>query len=245
MSFSKRRCDPCWPSTVIRATPLRPRRSRAIYCSTVALGCAERGENGAAVVPGKPEDSLLIKAVRYQDEPRMPPKNKLPAAVIADLEAWVKMGAPDPRDQANIATTMPWNEILRTRRDWWSLQPVRKPAARGARCRWVGPADRSLPSRPAGKGRVATRGTGRASNADSPPQPGAHRLAADAPKRWMRSSRDPSPNGLRTTRGPLAGLAALRRALGPALDGRRPLHRRRTATSGTTRSITPGAIATT
>ena len=56
------------------------------------------GDSGAAVVPGKPEESLLIRAIRYRNEElRMPPKAKLPDAVIADFEAWLKMGAPDPR----------------------------------------------------------------------------------------------------------------------------------------------------
>ena len=55
------------------------------------------GESGAVLVPVKPADSLLIKAVRYDHELKMPPKGKLSAAAIADLEKWVAMGAPDPR----------------------------------------------------------------------------------------------------------------------------------------------------
>ncbi len=57
------------------------------------------GENGPVIVPGDPDASVLIKAVRYTDaDLQMPPKNKkLPAEKIALLEAWVKMGAPDPR----------------------------------------------------------------------------------------------------------------------------------------------------
>ena len=53
---------------------------------------------GPALVPGKPESSLLLKAVRYADEAlRMPPKGKLPDTVVADLETWIRMGASDPR----------------------------------------------------------------------------------------------------------------------------------------------------
>lgn len=60
-------------------------------------GVRKGGESGAAIVPGKPDESLLIKAVRYNDDSvKMPPKGKLPAAAIADLEEWVKRGAPDP-----------------------------------------------------------------------------------------------------------------------------------------------------
>src|ERR1700676_5283751 len=55
------------------------------------------GESGPALVPGHPEKSRLIEAVRYKDvELQMPPAGKLPDVVIADLTAWIKMGAPWP-----------------------------------------------------------------------------------------------------------------------------------------------------
>ena len=59
------------------------------------------GDNGPSVVPGKPDESLLLEAIRYANKDmEMPPKGKLPDSVIADFEAWVKMGAPDPRGGA-------------------------------------------------------------------------------------------------------------------------------------------------
>lgn len=54
------------------------------------------GESGPAAVPGKPEQSLLIKAVHYIDPPRMPPKQKLAASEIDILTRWVKAGLPWP-----------------------------------------------------------------------------------------------------------------------------------------------------
>src|SRR5579863_8801932 len=61
------------------------------------------GDSGPILKPGDLDASLLISAVRYTDDSvKMPPKGKLPAAAIADLEAWVKMGAPDPRVKAGI-----------------------------------------------------------------------------------------------------------------------------------------------
>ncbi|HWB11483.1 MAG TPA: PSD1 and planctomycete cytochrome C domain-containing protein [Pirellulales bacterium] len=93
-------------------------------------GVLKGGDSGPAVEPGKPDTSPLIVAVRYTDDAlQMPPTKKLPPAVIADLEAWVKMGAPDPRT-ATESTSRPassWPEILAARRDWWSLQPVVEP----------------------------------------------------------------------------------------------------------------------
>src|SRR6266581_3806211 len=62
-------------------------------------GLLKGGESGPAIVPGDPEKSLLIKAVRYLDKDlQMPPKgDKLSDAQVTDLVKWVKMGAPDPR----------------------------------------------------------------------------------------------------------------------------------------------------
>ncbi|MGQ0636792.1 MAG: PSD1 and planctomycete cytochrome C domain-containing protein [Planctomycetaceae bacterium] len=92
-------------------------------------GTRKGGDSGSAVEPGKPDESLLIIAVRYEDESlKMPPKGKLPDAAIADLEAWVKLGAPDPRDDVRRPPSGgAWDEALRSRRGWWSLQPVRNP----------------------------------------------------------------------------------------------------------------------
>src|SRR5262249_56608532 len=60
-------------------------------------GMRQGGDTGPAVVPGQVDKSLLLAALRYEG-PHMPPKGKLPAAVIADFEKWVAMGAPDPRE---------------------------------------------------------------------------------------------------------------------------------------------------
>ena len=81
------------------------------------------GDNGKVVVPGDAAKSLLVKAVRYQDEPRMPPKSKLPDAAIADLAAWVKMGAPWPDDKGAIVTKSQFNLIERKKH--WCWQPVK------------------------------------------------------------------------------------------------------------------------
>src|SRR5262245_50580516 len=62
-------------------------------------GVRKGGDSGPAIVAGQPDRSLLIKAVRHDDKDlRMPPKGKLAQAEIADLTTWIRMGAPDPRD---------------------------------------------------------------------------------------------------------------------------------------------------
>jgi mono/diheme cytochrome c family protein len=82
------------------------------------------GDDGPALVPGNPDKSLLIKAVRYQDtDLQMPPKgNKLSDALIADLVAWVKMGAPDPRSAGKAVAGANWSK---ERREHWAFQPIK------------------------------------------------------------------------------------------------------------------------
>jgi mono/diheme cytochrome c family protein/cytochrome c553 len=79
------------------------------------------GDSGKALaVPGKPDDSLLLRAVRHADgvEP-MPPKEKLTAAEIADLAAWVKRGAPFPAAAKTVGPDPAKH---------WAFQPVVRPA---------------------------------------------------------------------------------------------------------------------
>ncbi len=90
-------------------------------------GLLKGGDTGPAVVPGDVEKSLLIKAVRYKDENlQMPPKGeKLSTAQVADLEAWVKMGAPDPRSNASAEK---FREMAKeAERNHWAFRPVKKP----------------------------------------------------------------------------------------------------------------------
>jgi mono/diheme cytochrome c family protein len=82
------------------------------------------GETGPAIIPGDPEHSLLIKAVRYTDsDMQMPPKEQLSETQIADLVTWVKMGAPDPRVAGGTMASADWGK---NRREHWSFQPVKK-----------------------------------------------------------------------------------------------------------------------
>ena len=52
------------------------------------------GEDGVVLVPGKPEESALIKSLAAEADPHMPPKRQLSSAKIEVLRAWVAAGAP-------------------------------------------------------------------------------------------------------------------------------------------------------
>ncbi len=86
------------------------------------------GRSGKAIVPGKPEASLLIQAVLHIDKDlKMPPGEKLSQAEIQSLTEWVLSGAIDPRrdvHQAEEPTTDSWAEEFQKRLDWWSLKPL-------------------------------------------------------------------------------------------------------------------------
>jgi hypothetical protein len=85
-------------------------------------GLLKGGDTGAAIVPGKAEQSLLIKAMKY-DGLEMPPKKKLPDAVVEDFEAWIAMGAADPRESNDVPSVTRMID-LEAGRKFWAFQPV-------------------------------------------------------------------------------------------------------------------------
>ena len=94
-------------------------------------GWVKGGKSGPAVVPQKPETSLLIKAISHVEvDLKMPPDKRLPVAEIAVLTEWVKRGAVDPRSMTptsgDTVTKDEWESEFQRRLDWWSLKPVTK-----------------------------------------------------------------------------------------------------------------------
>ena len=93
-------------------------------------GTLQGGDSGPAVVPGNLDKSLLLGAIRYTDKDmRMPPEKsggKLPADVIANFEAWVKMGAPDPREGGAPVVTKAID--FEKAREFWAFKAPALPA---------------------------------------------------------------------------------------------------------------------
>lgn len=92
-------------------------------------GVRKGGDSGAVLVPGKPDESRMIKALSYRDSDlQMPPDGKLDDALIDLLREWIAKGAPDPRD-------MPVGEVAVERgidyqagRKFWAFVPPREHA---------------------------------------------------------------------------------------------------------------------
>lgn len=88
------------------------------------------GDRGPAIMPDRPEASLLIKAIEYAGDLKMPPSKKLPAGQIADLVRWVKLGAPWPKEEVSGVAPVRHGEFQITEHDraHWAFQPVKRPA---------------------------------------------------------------------------------------------------------------------
>jgi hypothetical protein len=80
------------------------------------------GDSGPAMVPGKPDESPMIEAIRYKNpDLEMPPKKKLPDAEIAILEKWVALGAPWPETDKLVGSNGGFSD---EQRKFWSFQPL-------------------------------------------------------------------------------------------------------------------------
>ena len=76
-------------------------------------GLRKGGDSGPAVVPGQPEKGTLLASLKHTGDIHMPPKGKLPDAIAADMERWIRMGATDPRDEKStgnvVKSGLPWS----------------------------------------------------------------------------------------------------------------------------------------
>jgi len=87
------------------------------------------GDNGASIVPGSPEKSKIIEAVKYGNpELLMPPKAKLEEAQIRELERWVKAGAPWPKEGNAIEGPKNDFDLNKRKAEHWVWKPIEKPA---------------------------------------------------------------------------------------------------------------------
>jgi len=85
------------------------------------------GDSGPAIVPEKPDESLLVEAINYpQDGVQMPPRGKLPQNEIELFTEWVRRGAPFPAGENKSDVAKRRGIDLETGRKHWSFQLLRE-----------------------------------------------------------------------------------------------------------------------
>ena len=146
------------------------------------------GQSGPVAVPGSPDASLLVKALRYDANPKMPPSGKLAADQIAAVEAWIKSGAVWPENEKSAVKSPPYN-ITAEQRAFWSFQPVKPvspPEVKDAN--WARTEiDRFLAAKLEAQG-IAPGAPSRSPHADSPRGVRSYRPPSHCKKRWWRSN---------------------------------------------------------
>jgi hypothetical protein len=105
-------------------------------------GLLQGGDTGPTIVPGDPDKSLLIRALRYKDEAlQMPPKKRLPDVIVNDFVAWVKSGAPDPRgSETTVVKDAPKSnnyDFAVARASWAFRKPIDPPIPRVKNAKWI------------------------------------------------------------------------------------------------------------
>ncbi|MFM8273216.1 MAG: DUF1549 domain-containing protein, partial [Gemmata sp.] len=88
-------------------------------------GALKGGHSGAAVVPGKPKEGLLLAALSHLDRDlKMPPAGKLPERETAALAKWIELGAPWPEKAVLSAP----DAVARAAANHWAFKPVVRPS---------------------------------------------------------------------------------------------------------------------
>ncbi|MDA1039260.1 MAG: DUF1553 domain-containing protein [Planctomycetota bacterium] len=85
------------------------------------------GDSGPAIDLNRPEESLLVAALRY-DGIEMPPAGRLPDRVVDDVVTWIRMGAVDPRPDPGVVAAPVASVDVEAGRSFWSFQPISAPS---------------------------------------------------------------------------------------------------------------------
>ena len=127
LDFFEGKIRPILSEKCYKCHSLESGKSKGGLTVDLAASTLKGGDTGPGIVPGKPEESLLYKAVTYVDKDmQMPPTSsggKLDAQQIADIATWIKMGAPDPRKDAAKAKKL--SGLNDSARSHWAYKPLK------------------------------------------------------------------------------------------------------------------------
>ncbi len=124
MEFFEKRVRPILVDRCVSCHSAAKGKTKGNLALDTREGWRKGGDSGTPIVPGKPEESLLVRALQHEgDGPQMPPDEaggKLPESQIAALTEWVRRGAFDPR----VAEARRGGKTEQELREWWSFQPL-------------------------------------------------------------------------------------------------------------------------
>ena len=128
LEFFETRIRPVLAETCYKCHSARAQKLKAGLRVDSRAGLIKGGDSGTALLPGVPARSRLFVALSYVDSDlAMPPKQKLPASVIADFQTWIKDGAVWPAEAvAARADRQEW-DWDKLRAEHWAWQAVRTP----------------------------------------------------------------------------------------------------------------------
>ena len=90
-------------------------------------GLLAGGSRGPAIIPGKPDESLLIRAVSYTGKLKMPPERRLSDDEVAILKRWIRDGAAWTKVESLPSQVRVTADYARLRKEHWAWQPLRDP----------------------------------------------------------------------------------------------------------------------
>ena len=129
IAFFEKNIRPLLSSKCYQCHSVAEGKSKGGMVLDTRVGLLAGGNDGAVIVPGKPADSLLLRALSYEDEDlKMPPQKaggRLTDGQIELVRTWIERGAPDPRDSPSNRLT----GLTPKARAHWSFQPVKNPAS--------------------------------------------------------------------------------------------------------------------
>ncbi|MFT5131049.1 MAG: cytochrome c553, partial [Rhodothermales bacterium] len=100
-------------------------KTRADLDLATREGLLAGGENGAAIVPGKPEEGLLMRLIRHHEKPHMPSREpKLDDAIIANFAKWIELGAPYDKPLLDKKKQVGEMQVTDADREFWSFKPL-------------------------------------------------------------------------------------------------------------------------
>ena len=127
--FFEGKIRPILSETCYKCHSVEKGKSKGNLTLDTKAGLEKGGDGGPAIVPGNPEKSLLYTALTYADKDlQMPPSSsggKLSAQQIADVAAWIKMGAPDPRTGTEVKKAKLSGLTDKARKHWAYQPPAR------------------------------------------------------------------------------------------------------------------------